>query len=60
MYFLSQFSSDVVACNRNPSTDVVEGLDTYNEANYKTNKVDPKPNVVLFSSDHTDGRIRCR
>ena len=55
-----QFSTDVVACNRNPKTDVVQGLDTYNEPDERANDVDPHQNVVLFSSNYTDGRIICR
>ena len=58
--FIRQFSADVVACNRNPKTGMVQGLDTYNEPDQTANVVDPYQNVVLFSSNYTEGRIMCR
>ena len=58
--FCLQFSADVVACNRNPKTGMVQGLDTYNEPDQRVNDVDPHQNVVQFSSNYTEGRIICR
>ena len=49
-----------MACNRNPETGVVQGLDTYNEAENPVNVVDPQQNVVQFSANYSDGRIKCR
>ena len=58
--FFLQFSADVVACNRDPKSGVVRGLDTYNEPDERANDVDAHQNVVQFSSNYTDGRIICR
>lgn len=57
-----QFSSDVVACNRNPETGEVQGLDTYNvPPTERGNNVDPNQNnIVQFSANYSDGRIMCR
>ena len=56
----SQFSSAVVACNRDPSTDVVEVLDTYNAPDKRANELTPVQNVVKFVANYSDGRIACR
>lgn len=55
-----QFSADVVACNLNPQTGVVQGLDTYNEPDKAANDVDPHQNVIQFSGNYSNGRIMCR
>ena len=56
-----QFSADVVACNRNPDTDQVQGLDTYNDPTERANHVDPnQTNIVHFSGNYSNGRIMCR
>ena len=60
-YMHLQFSADVIACNRNPNTDQVQGLDTYNDPKILTNKVDQNQiNVVQFSANYSNGRIICR
>lgn len=56
-----QFSTDVVACNRNSNTGQVKGLDTYNDPTERANNVDPNQNnIVQFSGNYSDGRIACR
>ena len=60
-FFFFQFSADVVACNRDPKTGVVKGLDTYNLADVLTNQVDVhQNNIVPFGGNYTGGRINCR
>lgn len=56
-----QFSSIVVACNRNPVTDIVQALDTYNTPpKERDNKINPFPNVIQLSANYSDGKITCR
>ena len=56
-----QFSTDVVACNRNPNTDQAQALDTYNDPMERANHVDPNQNnIVQFSANYSNGRIMCR
>ena len=60
-FFFFQFSADVVACNKNPDTGIIEGLDTYNDPpKNRANTVDKHQNVVHFSGNFSDGRIKCR
>ena len=56
-----QFSADVVACNRDPATDMIEVLDTYNVAPTmgRNNLVDPTQDVMLFNSTFDGTRISC-
>ena len=54
-----QFSADVVGCNRDPATNLVEVLDTYNEAAVRNNQPDPTQDVVLFNSSFDGTRIFC-
>ena len=54
-----QFSADVVGCNRNPGTGLVEVLDTWNQANARLNQMDPTQNVVMFRSIFSNNRISC-
>ena len=49
-----------MGCNRNPDTDAVEALDAYNDPRERQNNIDPHQNVVQFSANFTDGRIKCR
>ena len=49
----------MVACNRNPSTDLVVALDTWNGQIY-SNDVDTIQDVEQFSSSYSAGRISCR
>jgi hypothetical protein len=57
--FCQQSLADVVACNRNPSTNMVEALDAWNIQGYGNN-VDAVQDVQLFSGTYSGGRIRCR
>ena len=63
LYLLStiiiQNLADVVACNRDPNTDMVRAFDTWNVASYN-NEVDDVQDVILLSSDYSGGRITCR
>ena len=55
-----QFSADVVACNRDPATNLVEVLDTYNVPfPIRNNVVDPTQDVILFNSSFDGARISC-
>ena len=55
-----QFSADVVACNRDPATGMVEVLDTYNIAEPgRGNVVDPTQDVMLVNSEFDGTRISC-
>ena len=57
---LSQFDADVVACNRNPGTNEIEALDTYNAPSpTRNNLVDARQNVRLFNSSFDGTRIIC-
>ena len=59
-FFLTQFSADVLACNYNPSTSMVEALDTWNAATpARGNTVDDDQDVFLFSGELRNGRISC-
>lgn len=55
-----QYATDVVACNRDPNTDMVETLDAWNSAVWRRTTVDTNSDVVKFSSNYIDGRISCR
>ena len=58
--FSIQFSADVVACNRDPATNLVEVLDTYNVPfPIRNNMVDPTQDVILFNSSFDGARISC-
>ena len=58
--FLSQFDADVVGCNRNPGTNMIEALDTYNVPSPdRNNLVDRRQNVLLFNSSFDGTRIIC-
>ena len=54
-----QESADVVACNRDPATDMVEALDTWNTVGFN-NIVDAIQDVESFLRSYSGGRIRCR
>ena len=54
-----QSLSDVVACNRNPTTNMVEALDAWNIQGYG-NVVDAIQDVQRFSGTYSGGRITCR
>ena len=55
-----QFSADVVACNRDPITNMVEALDTYNVPSPgRNNLVDASQDVLLFNSSFDGTRINC-
>ena len=49
-----------MACNRDPSTNMLEVLDTWNVQSFKSNDVDSIQDVVLFSGNYSNGRITCR
>ena len=53
-----QFSTDVLACNLNPTTGMVEALDAWNPAS-RNNIVDNDQDVFLFSGTSAGGRITC-
>ena len=60
LIFASQFDADVVACNRDPGTDMIEALDTYNlPPRTRNNLVDIRQNVQLFNSSFDGSRIIC-
>ena len=54
-----QFAADVVGCNRDPSNNMIEAVDTWNPAQARTNTLDTISNVILLSSDFNNGRISC-
>ena len=55
-----QFSSDVVGCNRDPATDVISVVDTWNvPSNGRLNTLDVTQDVVLFQGSFVNGRISC-
>lgn len=51
--------ADVVACNRNPATNMVEALDAWNIQGYGNN-IDAIQDVQTFLGTYSGGRIRCR
>lgn len=51
--------ADVVACNRNPSTGMVEALDAWNVQSYG-NDIDSIQDVELRTGSYLGGRISCR
>ena len=55
-----QLSADVLACNVNPDTNMVEVLDTWNTANERDNIPDDIMDAFMFSGDVQNGRIVCR
>ena len=58
--FFAQFSADVLACNYNPSSSMVEALDTWNaDTPTRGNTVDDNQDVFLFSGELRNGRISC-
>ena len=55
-----QFFADVVGCNLDPNTGMVEAVDTYNAApNARANILDVIQNIVKFNSSFSNGRITC-
>ena len=58
-FLCQQALADVVACNRNPSTGMVEALDAWNAQFYR-NIIDTVQDVQHFSGTYSGGRIRCR
>ena len=59
IYHNTQNLADVVACNRNPVTNMVEALDAWNTESYNNN-IDAVQDVQQFSGTYSGGRIRCR
>jgi hypothetical protein len=55
-----QNSADVVACNRDPGTDIITSFDAWNIQSSKGNQIDTIQDVVLFSGGYNNGRITCR
>ena len=53
----------MVGCNRDPNTDMIEVLDTYNVPQMATpnraNRVDAIQDVLLFNSSFDGTRISC-
>ena len=62
LLLLPQFDADVVGCNVNPSTGMVEALDTWNvDSGRGRNNVGDRTNdAILLSGTLQDGRIICR
>ena len=59
-FMITQFSSDVVGCNRDPATDVISVVDTWNvPSNGRLNTLDATQDVVLFQGSFINGRISC-
>lgn len=57
---LFQFDADVVGCVRDPITDNVTTIDTYNVMAFTRNNVpDPTQDVIPFSSSFINGIISC-
>ena len=55
-----QFDSDVVACTRDPSNNMVEARDSWNMASPdRGNTIDATQDITVFSAEYTSGRIRC-
>ncbi len=53
------FSADVLACNLNPETNMIEVLDTWNQATGRSNLNDDVMDTFLFSGTSDSGRITC-
>lgn len=51
--------TDVVACNRDPVSGMIEALDTWNIEGYG-NQRDTIQDVILFTDSYANGRIMCR
>ena len=55
-----QFDADVLGCNINAQSDMVEVLDTWNpSAPIRGNSGDTLINTFLFSGSSQNGRITC-
>jgi hypothetical protein len=55
-----QFDADVVGCIRDPNTDDVTAIDTWNAlANTRNNIRDDTQDIVLFNSTFINSRISC-
>jgi hypothetical protein len=58
--FLLQFDADVVGCIRDPSTDAVTAIDTWNaQADTRNNIRDDTQDIVLFNSSFVNSTISC-
>ena len=58
-YFL-QFDADVVGCIRDPNTDEITAIDTWNaQATTRNNIRDDTQDIVLFSSSFINSTISC-
>ena len=49
----------MVACNRDPATGMIEGLDAWNLQG-NMNEIDVVQDVQLVSGNYSEGRIMCR
>jgi hypothetical protein len=55
-----QFAADVVGCNRDPNTDMIAAVDTWNlNPDTRFNVLDATQDVELFSGSFMNGRITC-
>jgi hypothetical protein len=54
-----QFAADVVGCNRDPNTDTIVAVDTWNLNQGRGNVLDATQDVELFSGNFVNGRISC-
>ena len=55
----TQFNADVLACNVNSITNMVEALDTWNDQNQRFNIIDGIQNTDLRNGTFSNGRIQC-
>jgi hypothetical protein len=54
-----QLAADVVGCNRDPNTDMIAVVDTWNLNEGRGNVLDATQDVELFSGNFMNGRITC-
>lgn len=55
-----QFDADVIGCVRDPITDNVTAIDTYNQPNIRNNIADAATqDLILFNSSFVNGTISC-
>jgi hypothetical protein len=60
VYFSPQFDADVVGCIRDPNTNEITSIDTWNAmTGTRNNTRDPTQDIVLFNSSFVNSTISC-
>ena len=60
LLFPIQFSSDVLACKRDSSSDTVAAIDTWNPSSGRSNMLDDSQSgICQHTTQYNNGRISC-